>query len=195
MERIPVSRGKICICIWIVGPEGRYGPPGAEIFGGTQELILQFERAQQHVVVQCFHVAAVNPNGAHYYVGLGAVFLERLRSSPHMMRQVGGAIAQIRGIEKRKRVYEDRGNSDGDDESRDDVSRGISTVSRECSAERMVRGKGWSFRCSKARSVRTCITMGLIHDEWHQPRSEKRRDPYPRKGYKRYQIICGDGCK
>lgn len=119
---------------------------------------MKFESAKQDIAFQSLHVTTVDPYGSHYDIWFGAVFRERLSGSPHMVGQVGGAIAQIRCEEIRERIYEDSSDGDGDDEGCYDVSRGVSTVTRKGSAERIVRDKEGGFRRSEDTSVRMCAS-------------------------------------
>lgn len=80
----------------------------------------------------------MNPYRAHdhVWISIGAVW-EGLGDSPGMMREDRGPIGNVGGEEKGNRIDENRSNGGGDEESRDNVSSGITTVAREGAAERM----------------------------------------------------------
>lgn len=168
VNRVPLASGEIAletITDWV----GTCRPLGIEVLCHTKKFVLDLQCGGEDINVERFHVAPMHPDGAHDHVGFDlSVVRQGVRRSPDMMRQVGGAVDEVIGEEKRYGVEENRRDRNGDEQCRNDMAGGITSVTSEDSAERMSwredrrlgRTTGWSIDITRRlRKVPVQLTL------------------------------------
>ena len=85
VEAVAVSQSQGMIVIKKRGRAGRR-LARVEVFGWAQQAVLELKGAKEDVLVECLHIATMDPDGPHKDVGLGDGFpVERLGVGPDMM--------------------------------------------------------------------------------------------------------------